>query len=675
MMGGASGATFSFADELAGAMGALAQGSSYTGGVSKAVQNYHTSRDDYRTHEQAAQAAHPNAYLASQVAGGLVPIVASGGAGASVEIPSLLRIAAQGAGYGALQGAGSAKELSDIPKDAAIGGGLGAIGGAVLHGAGKGLGALANKSGLSDLIATQAGNLAERVAPGGKLADLLQAVQASTGKAGGANTTITEGLANEGQSPTSVLSTLRKNVASSGEKPEILGDYSPETLRTTKALTKAPGDARAKIMKVIQDRNAGTRERVLADLGGGAAPADVRPGLEGMIKDRSASAAQLFPKAGSQVIDDPAVTEILSRPTFKELYADAQRLAADEGRSLPTTTTHEMAPEAQALLDGAQPVDRPKLLQQLIASGAAVPTEVPRPDVETIGYIERALKDRIDKGFNGSSTTGKNQAAVLQQGFRDLRDRVAQLSPEYDAAITDFAARSKPIEAGNLGLNLNKYTGPLSKGVPRQAMGAGVPVAAKSTRAGIPGLEKAVGNMAPDAQSVFRQGAKTQLTDVANAVPSTVDGSTNAVLRSVSAFKNSPSASRIRSLLADSPEAQSVFEQALGRERGMAGTSAKLGGSDTAENLSDAEARKVTSVLSHFLHPVRGMRAVGAAIDKASTAKANSALGDRLSASGSQQLESVLAELLSYTKGAAGKARIGNVIRNTGAVRAAGGSD
>lgn len=669
LSGAAQGSTFGFADEILGGIGAAnALLPKVLGGEGASLSDvpavYRRDRDKVRNFDSAASEAHGNAHLAGAVAGGLLPIVASGGAGAATGEASLAKIAGQGAAYGAAQGIGAAKDLSDIPRDALVSGGLGALGATALHGAGKGISALANKSGLSDVIANQAGKLAEKVPAGGKLEELLRAVQASTGKAGGANQTITEGLANEGQTPEGVLAKLRSNVQASGEKPEILADYSPETLRTTKALTKAPVDARSKIVKIIQDRNTGTRGRVLADLGGGRVPQDVRPALEGMASARSASAAQLFPKAGSQVIDDPAVNEILSRPTFKALYADATRLAADEGKTLPTVT--------RALPASGDGLKMAPDVWEKFAHANGLTEEIPTTNVETIGYIERALKDRIQQGFNGTSGTGRNQAAVLQKAFGELRGRIADLSPEYDAAVTDFATRSKPIDAATLGLNLNKYTGPLSKSVPKQAMGAGVPLAAKATRSGIPGLEKAVENMAPNAQSMFRQGAKTQLTDITNAVPALESGSTNNVLRSVSAFKNSPSSSRIRALLADSPDAQSVFEQALGRERGMASTSAKLGGSDTAENLSDAEARKVTSVLSHLLHPVRGLRAAGATIDKASTARANSALGDRLSASGSQQLESVLAELLSAAKGATGKAKIGNAIRNTGATRLAG---
>lgn len=663
MMGGASGASFSFADELAGAMGALAQGSSYTGGLSKAAQNYHASRDDYRTHEQAAQAAHPKAYLASQLAGGLVPIIATGGAGGSGKLGSAVL---QGAGYGAAQGIGTAKELSDIPSEALYSGALGGIGGGAIHGAMAGGGALARALGIPEAIskgATWAAvALPSRTPFRGQLSSLLETAGASTGSAGAANRAINKRVANSGTTPEALTDRIRQTVAQSGEKPEILADYSPEVRGLTKAVTKKPGTGRAQILDAIQNRNTGTRDRVLADLGGGTAPADVRPRLEGMIRDRSASAAQLFPKAGSQVIDDPAVTEILSRPTFKELYADAQRLAADEGRSLPTTTTHEMAPEAQALLDGAQPADQPKLLQQLISSGAAVPKEVPRPDVETIGYIERALKDRIDKGFNGSSTTGKSQAAVLQQGFRDLRDRVAQLSPEYDAAITDFAARSKPIEAGNLGLNLNKYTGPLSKGVPRQAMGAGDPLALKATRTGVSGLEQAVSNLDPSAQDMFRRGGLTNLTDAAARVPETLDGSTNGVLRSV--FKNSPEQQRVRSLLFDSPDTFGTFQSALGRERGMAATSAKLGGSDTAENLAEAKSIESPSILRAIMKPAQTLRGM---VDTQSDARDQAvygALGSRLGASGSQDMQSVLAELLRARVGEQTINQSGNILRN-----------
>lgn len=835
----ARGITLGSNDEILG--GVSAAGKLLTGDTN-VRQNYRAARDAIRAHDQTAQAAHPNITIAGQLAGGFAPLIATGGASSGVGLANVLK---QGALYGALQGAGDAKELSDIPKDAAIGGGIGALGGAVLHGAGKGLGVIANKSGLSDFVANQAGNLAERVAPGGKLADLLQAVQASTGKAGGANKTITEGLANEGQSPASVLSTLRRNVASSGEKPEILGDYSPETLRTTKALTKAPGDARAKIVKVIQDRNANTRGRVLQDFtqGGrsvaadpaaamspdlptqlpdlparpvrpvdpssgvrdrlaarfqaltGAGSTDVRQAAEGEVRDRAASAAQLFPDAyqGSATLDTPEAHDLMSRPVMKTLWQRAQTAAANRGETLPTTTERTLTDDAKTLLAQAQPEHRAVLEQRLLEHPSTSTTiERPVPNVRAMHYMDIALRD-AQRGFEGSSGIARGDAATARGLMDQLRGQLGQQDPSLGEAMGDYARRSQSVRAYQQGLNFFKNI--TSAKAPEGATGAGDPLALKAFRTGLDGLESAVQNMAPEDVPRFRQAAQSAMLSKLRGVSPAESGSTSSVLRSV--IGEGPDAQRWQRLLFESPEqlgefqsavngerqglqafrgakdqyrndvqgyrtaasarraeeklvsrAQAgdpdaettlasrlpdggqntlrrlgqakkvtqintvpaplggstnsvlsrafpdapasesalrqlfpdnasfdTFQSALDRERGMAGTSAKLGGSDTAENLSDAEARKVTSVLSHLLHPVRGIRAAGAAIDKASTAKANSALGDRLSTSGSQQLESVLAELLSYTKGAAGKARVGNAVRNTAATRAAGGSD
>lgn len=611
VMGAASGGSFSFADELAGAMGALAQGSSYTGGLSKAVQNYHTSRDDYRTHEQAAQTAHPKTYLTSQLAGGLVPILASGGAGA--EAPGLLKIAAQGAGYGALQGAGGANELSDIPKDAAIGGGIGALGGVALHGAGKGLGALANKSGFSDFVANQAGNLAENVPVGGKLEELLHAVQASTGKAGGANKTITEGLANEGQSPTSILSTVRQNVATSGEKPEILGDYSPALRDLTRNTAAKPGPGAAKIRDILTSRDRSTRGRVLQDFtqGGrsvasdpaaamspdlptqlpdlparpvrpvdpspgvrdrlaahfqaltGAGATDVRQAAEGEVRDRATSAAQLFPDAyqGSASLDTPEAHDLMSRPVMKTLWQRAQTAAANRGETLPTRPGTQLTAEAEDYLRRLPP-DQADLARGTFLKDPRMTDPIPIPNVRAMHYMDIALRD-AQRGFEGSSGIARGDAATARDLMGQLRDQLGQQDPALGKAMGDYARRSSSVRAYQQGLNFFKNL--TSAKAPEGATGAGDPLALKAFRTGLDGLESAVQNMAPEDVPKFRQAAQSAMLSKLRGVSPSEAGSTSSVLRSV--IGEGPDAQRWQRLLFESPEQFGEFQSAVNGER------------------------------------------------------------------------------------------------------------
>ena len=135
-----AGATFGFQDEAAGAL-AKARGEDYT-----------EARDKERAEYEAYVEKHPWLALGGEALGGLAPAAAAafipgGQAGTATYLARLgslgnkalkaqqiaarvntpLRLAATGAGYGALSGAGAAKEMSDIPGEAAKGAAIGAV--------------------------------------------------------------------------------------------------------------------------------------------------------------------------------------------------------------------------------------------------------------------------------------------------------------------------------------------------------------------------------------------------------------------------------------------------------------------------------------------------------------------------------------------------------------------
>ena len=151
--GAVQGATFDFADEIAGlgaasplpgsaagktTFGAMGAPDVIAGGVrmlaeklglgSGASQSYTAERDRVRAENDAAQKANPISYGAGQVGGSVATAVIPGtqiARGASLG-RQVGQGAAIGAGMGAAQGAGGAKELSDIPGAAATGAGIGA---------------------------------------------------------------------------------------------------------------------------------------------------------------------------------------------------------------------------------------------------------------------------------------------------------------------------------------------------------------------------------------------------------------------------------------------------------------------------------------------------------------------------------------------------------------------
>ena len=146
--GGIQGATFGFSDEMAGFFEALADDPVATAlhmltdpeaGAAKIGESYRRGRDISRQMDEEAKAASPYVYFGAEMAGGLAPILATGGSAASgaiVRTPSLLARAAEGvsigAKYGAATGLGhsTAEDVGGMARDIGIGGAAGgAIGG------------------------------------------------------------------------------------------------------------------------------------------------------------------------------------------------------------------------------------------------------------------------------------------------------------------------------------------------------------------------------------------------------------------------------------------------------------------------------------------------------------------------------------------------------------------
>lgn len=113
------GALMGFADELEAAL--------RSGRISG--PEYRSARDSIRQNYGAYEEANPYEAGGLSMAGSILPFLVpgvgpalAGGRGAL----SMGRLAAAGAGYGAVEGAGSAAEMSDIPVDAVVGASMGA---------------------------------------------------------------------------------------------------------------------------------------------------------------------------------------------------------------------------------------------------------------------------------------------------------------------------------------------------------------------------------------------------------------------------------------------------------------------------------------------------------------------------------------------------------------------
>lgn len=142
----AQGATFGFADEIAGLAGRAGQKFfNSSSGVDPAFQEqdgYRAIRDEQRAEDDAAAEDHPVAFHGSSIAGGAVlPVggLVKLGKGAGL-IRKMKAGAAIGAGTGAVTGAGTAAELEDVPGSmvagGVIGGGVGLVAPAAVAGGG-----------------------------------------------------------------------------------------------------------------------------------------------------------------------------------------------------------------------------------------------------------------------------------------------------------------------------------------------------------------------------------------------------------------------------------------------------------------------------------------------------------------------------------------------------------
>lgn len=182
--GALQGASFGFADEIAGALGAA-----FT------PKTYRQARDESRAAYAAAKEANPKAYVAGEIGGGLASAVipggvlgkaAEGGAAAVEAAPTIGRLALKGAATGAAYG--GAQALGDSTADLTQGDFHGAIAD-TLRGAAIG--------GLTGAIIHPAATKLLEGAPERQAQNILDEIAQGEGKAGSATTTAKKLLARD----------------------------------------------------------------------------------------------------------------------------------------------------------------------------------------------------------------------------------------------------------------------------------------------------------------------------------------------------------------------------------------------------------------------------------------------------------------------------------------------
>ena len=543
-------------------------------------------------------ASHPKTAITAGVAGGLVPILATGGAGLGA---GLLGNAATGAAYGAAYGAGGAEggsRLRGAGVGAAVGAGAG-VGGTLV---GRGVAGVARATGLDEALsnlATKAGTNLSIGSP--RASDVLTRLGNSLGPRGRAATMLRDNAVG------GLDETAAAMARQPAGKPLTAVDVDPNLMQIAKSLAQRPGPAQSGVRDFFAQRAVGTRDRVLADVtqaGQGDAPtvaavlqgrgvtAPPERGASGMLdamrEARSTSASKLFPQAyAAQLPEDVALgfAETAKLPRFHEAFAHAKALAQLDGVELPKVATGGGVPtQLKALLTGVPPERRASAIAELLPENAAAAGggETVLPDVATVHYMTKALNSAVRRGFTSNDAAQRTEATVLQRQLATFTETARKAVPEFEQAMADFAGRSGEIDALRKGLSaVATKTAPGAKAI--EAGKTTVTVGRQLTKH-IDTLEQEVQGLSPGHAALFRTGMRQAITDAINSVGADAVGSTTGVLRGV--LKDAPTRDRLLRLAIPDEGGAAAFSANRGAERLMGATARRFQGSDTRGNMA-----------------------------------------------------------------------------------------
>lgn len=411
----------SFDDEAAGLLGALAQGSSYTGKFSR---NYHASKADWAKHEQDFTDAHPKTAVAAQIAGAIAPAVVSGGGSltARLGLTGLKAMLAEGAAYGAAQGVGEDDgDLLSMLKSGAKGAATGAAGAGALGVAGKAGSTVWN---VGKGLVTPA---AKRAATSGVE---LMAKMAEQGKGG-----LAQMLANAASD------------ASVGAKP-LFATAGGEGINDLAWLAgNTPSKGRQTLLDVLTDAKSAERPMLAGQLRKAADAGDESAYklAQRIDKTRGVRAAKLYDRAeAAPAIHDTEIYKIIGQ------HPELQEAAQGVLRSLGERAT----PEEQA---AGQAIEYLAKNPNVDASSIAQPIPI-----RFLNLFKQATDDVVRArsmqgvGDGAKATFGRLDKVRVQDALNDILGRGDQLSPEFAAARADYAAHSKQLSALDAGSNALK---------------------------------------------------------------------------------------------------------------------------------------------------------------------------------------------------------------------------
>lgn len=403
------GPTFGFADEAAGVGGAIA---GLTRGDTNIAQNYRNARDFVRGAAGQAQRDRPILTAASQFATSMPLMAATGGAAAPTAPMTMGRsamtAAKSGAVYGGISGAGNseANSIGGVAGDTALGATTSAVmaGGSVPIARGMGAAGRPAIAALNDRFAR---SHAKEKATEALIRDAQGSVFVD-----GASSPIDQVLARFGRL---------------GKDATIADAAGTNTRQTLDVLASAPGRTKGAVERLIRARQSMRGGNLVEGAKNALGVAGTyTDDLANLAAQREIAAKPLYDKAFAEAPPIVIPKDILMRDSVKAAYAKAQKMAAEQGLSLPQYNPSAVQP-------------------------------IPPLTLRQADFLKRAMDDVLWNAKAPTSNVGKNELGLMRDTWGALVSAVDdQAGPAYAQARAAFAGPTKAMEAAELGRNLLK---------------------------------------------------------------------------------------------------------------------------------------------------------------------------------------------------------------------------
>lgn len=547
--GAKQGATFGFADELAGlqaagpewagylpsglglvarpAIGAARLAKQYfMGNDPEATAQYEQARDEERRQDELAKQQHPYLHMAGELAGSIptMAVLPGGELAEGANLATKMVKGAQvGAEYGGLSGLGEGKDTGERALGAAQGIVGGIIGGAAAPALGSAASYITDRA-ISPAIGAIRGAINPEAEASRRLAAALQKDQEliAAGKA-------------DGMSPQEWIAARK-----AGEPVTLadLGSSNTQALLRSSANTSPEG--RAILEKALNDRFAGQTERVGEEVRGlVAGGANAGKTAEELVADYDRARVPAYKQAfqqGDKEIISPAIERLMGSPTFEQ----AMKNAVSTGKDRAIAEGYGAFNPGVAVENG------------MIKFTKTKPTGVPQyPNLQYWDAVKKELDSmaNVAKRQGDTSSVAGNLAATL-------RNELDQQVPSYANArgiAAQFFGENNALEAGR------KLAG--KKVDPAQ-------------------IAQIMSKMKPDEKKLFQEGYAS---DWANRVIGNISDTRDIT----KAMFNSPN-ERARALAVFGPAGMAKMEARMALETIMDGARKAMGNSTTARQLIEA---------------------------------------------------------------------------------------